>query len=285
VAFAAAALAGAAYPPIGSCVRARWSYVLSGRPLDVQTAYALESVIDEAIFIIGPTIATVLATTWHPWAGLGMALVTGLAGSFYLASLRETDPPPHSPARTAGPRPGMPWRTLVPLTVVSVALGSMFAAAEVGTVAFSGEHRARAYAGVLLALWALGSLIAGLVSGNLRWRRPAVFRVQVGSVVLGLVMLPMAFVGSMPVMGGALFLAGFAIAPTLIASMTAIEQTVPGHRLTEGIAILHTGLATGLAPGSALAGLAIDAHGASAAYVVAVGAGVVAAVSAFTLPS
>jgi hypothetical protein len=112
-----------------------------------------------------------------------------------------------------------------------------------------------------------------------------VFRVQVGSVVLGLVMLPMAFVGSMPVMGGALFLAGFAIAPTLIASMTAIEQTVPGHRLTEGIAILHTGLATGLAPGSALAGLAIDAHGASAGYVVAVGAGVVAAVSAFTLPS
>jgi predicted MFS family arabinose efflux permease len=285
VAFAAAALAGAAYPPIGSCVRARWSYVLSGRPLDVQTAYALESVIDEAIFIIGPTIATVLATTWHPWAGLGMALVTGLAGSFYLASLRETDPPPHPPDRTAAPRPGMPWATVVPLTVVSVALGSMFAAAEVGTVAFSGEHHAKSYAGVLLALWALGSLIAGLVTGNVRWRRPAVFRVEVGCVVLALVMLPMAFVGSMPVMGGALFLAGFAIAPTLIASMTTIEQTVPGHRLTEGIAILHTGLAAGLAPGSALAGIAIDAHGASAAYVVAVGAGVVAAVSAFALPS
>jgi MFS family permease len=283
VVFVAAALAGGAYPPIGSCVRARWSYVLVGRPLDVQTAYALESVIDEAIFIIGPTIATVLATTWHPWAGLGMALVTGLAGSFYLASLRETDPPPHPADRTAGPRPGMPWATVVPLTVVSVALGSMFAAAEVGTVAFSGEHHAKPYAGVLLALWALGSLIAGLVTGNVRWRRPAVFRVEVGCALLAVVMLPMAFVGSMPVMGGALFLAGFAIAPTLIASMTAIEQTVPGHRLTEGIAILHTGLAAGLAPGSALAGLAIDAHGASAAYLVAVGAGVVAAVSAFAL--
>ncbi|MDQ1512936.1 MAG: hypothetical protein QOC59_778 [Microbacteriaceae bacterium] len=283
VAFLAAAVAGAAYPPIGSCVRARWSYVLAGRPLEVQTAYALESVIDEAIFIIGPTVATVLATTWHPWAGLGIALVSGLTGSFYLASLRDTEPPPQPQDRIAGPRPGMPWATVVPLTVVSVALGSMFAAAEVGTVAFSGEHHAKSYAGVLLALWALGSLIAGLVTGNLRWRRPAVFRVQVGCAVLALVMLPMAFVGSMPAMGSALFVAGFAIAPTLIAAMTSIEQTVPSHRLTEGIAILHTGLAAGLAPGAALSGLAIDAHGASAAYVVAVGAGVVAAFSAFTL--
>jgi MFS family permease len=285
VAFVAAAVAGAAYPPIGSCVRARWSYVLTGRPLEVQTAYALESVVDEAIFIIGPTTATVLATTWHPWAGLGMALVTGLAGSFYLASLRGTEPPPHPRDRTAGPRPGMPWATVVPLIVVSLALGSMFAAAEVGTVAFSGEHHAKSFAGVLLALWALGSLIAGLVTGNLRWRRSAGFRVKVGCVLLALVMLPMAFVGSMPAMGVALFLAGFAIAPTLIASMATIEQTVPRHRLTEGIAILHTGLSAGLAPGAALGGLAIDAHGASASYVVAAGAGLVAAVSALTLRS
>jgi MFS family permease len=283
VAFVAAAVAGGAYPPIGSCVRARWSHVLTGQPAEVQTAYALESVIDEAIFIIGPTIATVLATTWHPWAGLGLALVTGLAGSFYLASLRDSDPPPHPTDRGGGPRPEMPWGTMVPLTVVSVALGSMFAAAEVGAVAFSGEQDAKAYAGVLLALWALGSLIAGLVTGNLRWRRPAVFRVKVGCAVLALVMLPMSFVGSMPAMGVALFVAGFAIAPTLIAAMSTIEQTVPSHRLTEGIAIMHTGLAAGLAPGAALGGLAIDAHGASASYVVAAVAGSIAAVSALTL--
>ncbi len=92
VAFAAAALAGAAYPPIGSCVRARWSYVLAGEPTEIQTAYALESVIDEAIFIIGPTIATVLATTWRPWAGLAIALVSGVGGSLYLAAQRGTQP-------------------------------------------------------------------------------------------------------------------------------------------------------------------------------------------------
>ncbi len=283
VAYVCAAVAGAAYPPIGSCVRARWSYVLAGHPREVQTAYALESVIDEAIFIIGPTIATVLATTWHPWAGLALAVLSGLVGISALASQRSTQPPPQPRDQTTGARPAMPWARVVPLAVVCVALGSMFAAAEVSTVAFSSEQHAKSYAGVLLALWALGSLIAGLVTGTFLWRRSAIFRVQVGTVCLALVMLPMSFVGSMPVMGVALFFAGFAIAPTLIASMGATEQMVPGPRLTEGIAIMHTGIASGLAPGAALAGLMIDAHGASTGYLVALGAGVVAALAAQVL--
>jgi predicted MFS family arabinose efflux permease len=97
-------------------------------------------------------------------------------------------------------------------------------------------------------------------------------------------MVPMSFIGSMVGMGIALFVAGFAIAPTLIATMTAVEQTVPGPRLTEGIAITHTGLAAGLAPGAALAGLMIDAYGASASYLVALGGGVVAAVVGLWVP-
>ena len=86
-------------------------------------------------------------------------------------------------------------------------------------------------------------------------------------------MLPMPLVGSMAVMGVVLFVAGFGVAPTLIALFSAIEQGVPARRLTEGIAISHTGLAAGLAPGAGLAGLVIDAHGASPSYLVALGGG------------
>ncbi len=280
VAYACAVVAGAAYPPIGSCVRARWSYVLAGHPRDVQTAYALESVVDEAIFIIGPTIATVLATTWHPWAGLGLAVLSGLVGSLALAAQRTTQPPPQPRDQSTGARPAMPWSRVIPLGVVCLALGSMFAAAEVSTVAFSSEQHAKSYAGVVLGLWALGSLIAGLVTGTFHWKRSPVFRVQVGTGCLALVMLPMSFVGSMPVMGVALFFAGFAIAPTLIAANGATEQMVPGPRLTEGFAIIHTGIAAGLAPGAFLAGLLIDAHGASTGYLVSLGAGVIGTLAA-----
>jgi predicted MFS family arabinose efflux permease len=251
----------------------------------VQTAYALESVIDEVIFVIGPTLATVLATQWHPWAGLGLALVTGVPGTLLLAAQRGSQPVPHRGHQSTGPRPDMPWAPVILLAAVSFALGSMFAAAEVSTVAFSSEQHAKPYAGVLLALWSAGSMLAGLITGTLRWRRSSIWRVRVGSLLLAMVMVPMPFVGSMVAMGATLFLAGFAIAPTLIALFSAIEQGVPAPRLTEGIAISHTGLAAGLAPGAALAGLVIDSHGASPSYLVALGGGIVAAFASLALPS
>jgi MFS family permease len=284
LAFCSAFLAGAAYPPIGSAVRARWSHVLTGRPSEVQTAYALESVIDEVIFVIGPTVATVLATQWHPWAGLGLALASGVPGTLLLAAQRGSQPVPQRAHDVVTSRPVMPWRPVILLGSVSFALGSLFAAAEVSTVAFSAEQHAKPYAGVLLASWALGSMVAGLATGTLHWRRRPIQRVRTGCLLLALVMVPMAMVGSMAVMGVVLFVAGFGVAPTLIAVMSAVEQGVPAGRLTEGIAITHTGLAAGLAPGAALAGLVIDAHGASPSYLVALAGGVVAAVVALALP-
>jgi predicted MFS family arabinose efflux permease len=70
----------------------------------------------------------------------------------------------------------------------------------------------------------------------------------------------------------------------MIASLTLVQQTVPAQRLSEGMSIVHTGLAAGLAPGAALSGIVVDAAGSSAAYVVSVIAGLVAALAALTLP-
>ena len=111
LAFGSAFLAGAAFPPIGSVVRARWSHVLTGRPADVQTAYALESVIDEVIFVVGPTVATVLATQWHPWAGLALALLSGVPGTLALAAQRGSQPVPHRTMRPARRRSVPPGRS------------------------------------------------------------------------------------------------------------------------------------------------------------------------------
>ena len=282
-AYVLAAVSGGALPSVGSCVRARWSYALS-TPGDVQTAYALEAVADEAVFIVGPIIVTVLATTWHPLAGLSVAIACGVAGTLAFTAQRSTEPPAHRHHRAAGARPRLPWATVAPLSVVSAALGSLFGSAEVTTVAFAGEHGAKAYAGGLLALWALGSMLSGIVTGAIAWRSGPTRRVRWGAFALGLAMAPLMFIGSVPVMGLALLVAGCAIAPTLVATVSLVEQTVPAARLTEGIAIVHTGLVAGVAPGATFAGLVIDAHGASPAYLVAVGSGAVAALAAQLLP-
>ena len=72
-----------------------------------------------------------------------------------------------------------------------------------------------------------------------------------------------------------LLVAGFAISPTLIALMALTEEVVPPSRLTEGMSIIHTGMAAGIAPGAALAGVVIDDAGASASYWVPVVSGAI----------
>lgn len=62
VVFACAAVGGLTFPPLGTCIRARWSHVLDN-PHQIQTAYALEGVFDEVVFILGPILVTVLATS------------------------------------------------------------------------------------------------------------------------------------------------------------------------------------------------------------------------------
>ncbi|KRB75881.1 hypothetical protein ASE01_12560 [Nocardioides sp. Root190] len=271
-----AALAGAALPSVGTCVRARWSHVLSDQPERLHTAFSFEAVADEAVFIAGPVAVTLLATAVDPNAGLLAALVAGLLGTWAFAVQRGTEPPAHPREVEHTSRPPIPWSAIVPLTMVGAAMGILFGSAEVVTVAFADEEGHKSLAGVMLAIWALGSLAAGVVSGAISWRRGPLARLRIGALGMALAMAPLAFVPSLPVLAVVLLIGGIAISPTLIATMSLAEQVLPTSRLTEGMAFIQTGLALGLAPGAAVAGVVVDEAGASPAYLVCLAGGILA---------
>ncbi|WP_439939454.1 MFS transporter [Nocardia sp. N13] len=275
-----AAVSGAALPQVGASVRTRWSHLLDDAG-EKQTAFALEAVLDEVVFVVGPVLVTLLATSWHPVAGLTFALVTGVLGTFAFAAQRSTEPPAGRTA-AAGPRAPMPWRLVLPLALVCLTLGALFGAAEVTTVAFAEEQGKRWVAGWLLAAWSFGSLVAGLVTGAIAWRSGPDARLRWGSAAMALAMVPLMFISSVPLMAVVLLVGGLAIAPTMIGAMTMVEQGVPSSRLTEGMAILHTGIVAGVAPGASIAGFVVDHSGASAAYAVALAGGVLGALAAQT---
>jgi predicted MFS family arabinose efflux permease len=145
----------------------------------------------------------------------------------------------------------------------------------VATVAFSEELGAKVASGPLLAVWALGSLLSGVVTGVLTWRVDNPTRFRRGALLLTLSMLPLPWVDGFPLMVAILFVAGFAISPTLIAMAAWVEEVVPAARLTESMAVISTGITAGVAPGAVVAGLVIDAHGAGPAYWVPAAAGAV----------
>jgi predicted MFS family arabinose efflux permease len=173
------------------------------------------------------------------------------------------------------------------MVLCSVGLGVLFGGTEVATVAFSDERGATSLAGPLLAVWALGSLIAGLVTGARAVVAGTLTRFRRGLLALTLLMLPLPWVPSVWVLAAVLFMAGFAISPTLIAAASWVEETVPAARITEGMTVFSTGLVAGVAAGAWLVGVVVDAFGASAAYAVPGAAGASAtlvAVLAFRRP-
>jgi MFS family permease len=280
LAFVSVMVAGGAFPQVGSCVRTRWSHVLVERA-EVDTAYALESALDEVVFITGPILVTVLATGLSPVIGIATAIAACTGGTLFFAAQHSTSPPPTP--RTRGTRLArLPVGVMASVCAVGVALGTLFGAAEVSTVAFASTHGHQGYAGLLLALWAAGSLIAGVITGIVHWRVGPAIRLRWGAVGMAVAMVPLSLIDSMWVMGAWLFVAGFAIAPTIVACLSMVEQSVPHSRLTEGMAIVETALVAGVAPGAALAGRIIDSHGPSRAYLVSLVAGLITAAAAFT---
>jgi MFS family permease len=84
---ATAALSGAAALQVGSLVRARWSALVRDSPV-LEAAFALESTLDELIFVLGPALVTALALGVAPGEGLLGALVLTTVGSLALGELR-----------------------------------------------------------------------------------------------------------------------------------------------------------------------------------------------------
>lgn len=268
---APAFVSGFAYLSVGSLVRARWTFVLGGRP-EMSTAYSLESVLDELIFTVGPLVATLIATTLEPVLVLGLTVALVFAGAVWLRSLRATEPPVRAGQATRPPsalrQPGLPL-----LTVTAIAMGSIFASAEVTMVAFCGEHHHRALSGVVLACFALGSATSGLFYGARQWRTPIVSRFRLQALIFGAMPLLFLIATNVGVLALCAFVVGLGIAPTLITAFGLIESIVAAAALTEGLSWLMTGLSVGYGVGSSLAGGLADAHGSRIAFLVTVGSG------------
>lgn len=273
-------VSGFSYLAVGSLVRARWSHVW-GRCPELGTAYSLESTLDEVIFTTGPLVATVIATTIDPVLALVLGVVLVSVGAVWLRGLRSTEPPvlDDSGTRTGALR----YRGMVLVTAGAVAMGVVFASADLTIVAFCSQHGQRALSGAVLACLAVGSGTAGFVYGARTRSAPALQRYRRQALLLGGLPVLLWVAPNVPVLAGCALVMGLGVAPALITASELVERTVDRSVLTEGLAWLVTGLNLGYGAGSAIVGQIADAHGARAGFLVAIAAGLLVAVSAVAL--
>lgn len=254
----------------GSMVRRRWHYLLGDDKDALHTAWSLESVLDEVVFIVGPVLATLLATQIHPAAGLLAVIVFVATGSIWLHSLKSSEPTTQRREEDHGPAsllriPGMPA-----VIAAFFFLGGYFVAIELLTIAFVADVGHRSLTGLVLAVWALGSGISGVIFGAIKWRNAPTDRLTYSTLALALLTLPLLIVDSLWSFTIVLFVSGWTIAPSLVSGYSIVERLVIDSRVTEAISWSITGLVIGSAGMAAIAGRVIDLWGAERSFFLAV---------------
>jgi len=276
---APAVLGGATVPPHGPVMRALWGSLLDG-PLLV-TAYSLESVVIELCFVLGPLLTALLAATVHPGAAVLAAAAIAMTGALWMVStpaVRAVVPHDGAVGSRFGPLASPAVRALL-LTVAGIGVG--FGAIEVAMPAYAEAEGARpAAAGILLAVWAFGSIVGGLIYGGLQLSTPhrRQLPVLVGALAVGSA-LPLLAGGPLA-MGLLLFAYGLTIAPFTACNAVLLGQAAPPGTTTEALAWSSSMIFGGAALGSALAGALVDRSGAVAALVVTAVTGILALLAA-----
>lgn len=263
--FVTAAIGGLSIGSLGALVRARWALTVT-TPRDLHVAFSLESAIDELLFVVGPMLATILATEFSPAVSLIVAIVAALGGGLWFLSQGRTEPPPRGPSVEGQAKAPLWSGSLVVVGLVFLAMGSLFGAADVATVAVTKEAGKASIAGVLLGVMALGSLISGLWYGTRHFRSALWQRFVVGIVALAVAAWAFLAASNLWVLALVMFLVGFGIAPTLIAGNAIVQLVAPPERLTEGLTWVATAVGLGFAIGTPIAGSLVDANGGHAGY-------------------
>jgi MFS family permease len=271
VLIALAGLAGLGQPPWGAILRAMWPRLLGSESM-VTTAFALDSAFVELVFVAGPLLVAAAVAVAAPQAALVVSMALVLAGTLLLVSSPAVvawEPEVHE---ARGPFGALASPGLLTVVLATVPLGMAFGAFEISLPAFAEAHGDRGDAGLLIAIWALGSAAGGLAYGAREWSSSLAQRWLVLTGALGFAMLAPVVSPSVAVMALLLLPAGAFIAPAIASGSQLLGAVAPRGMTTEAYAWGPTALVGGVAAGSAVAGGLVEAYSWRAAILLAAAA-------------
>jgi len=272
----AAFVAGLFLVPVFSVTRQSLSVLV---PLAQQrAAFALDSVAVELTFMLSPVVGVVLATQVSTVAALTVVGVLTVAAGVLLW---WANPPTRSAAPTTSaagsdahdaPAGRLLGPGLVVVLLAAVAAAFVLVGTDVSLVAALNDAGRASDVGWMIALWAGGSVVGGLIHGA-RHRSPSPL---VLVAVLALATVPAAFAPGPLWLALAVVLAGLPCAPALASINATLVRLVPEHRRGEVMGWSGTMSTVGNALGAPLCGFVIDRSSPGAGFLTAafVGGGI-----------
>lgn len=265
-------IAGLSTPPVQSAVRTIYPKMVNSR--QVTPLYSLDASLQEIIWVIAPVLTTFVATQIGTVQALLMVVVVLIGGGSWFILSPELGRVRIPRSRRRFGRVLAKPPVLLATTIGFLLIGAC-SAVEVGVVATFGHDGIEA--GLVLAVFAVGSLAGGLGFGHVpisRWAMARRMLIVTVGLALMLVSLNVWWLGS------TLAIAGLGVAPALAVIFAMTSASVKFSETAEAYGWIGTGQLIGAAAGSAIAGFLIDGIGAPGAYLAAaLFAGLGAAVS------
>ncbi|WP_308493421.1 MFS transporter [Microbacterium terrisoli] len=254
-------VSGLSTPPVQSAVRTIYPKMVNSRQLT--PLFSLDASLQEIIWILAPVVITLVATQISTVVGIMLIVVILLAGGSWFILSPEL-------GRVRIPRSRHRFGLVLarPAVLLATVMGFLLigacAAVEAGVIATFGEGGLEA--GLVLAIFSIGSLAGGLVSGGIAIGRWAMAR-RMAVVAGGLVVTTLSL--SVWWLSGSLLVAGIGVAPALAVMFAMTTASVKFSDTAEAFGWVGTGQLIGAAAGSAIAGFLIDGSGPRGAYLTA----------------
>jgi len=254
-------VAGLSTPPVQSAVRTIYPKMVNSRQLT--PLFSLDASAQEIIWVVGPVVTTFVSTQIGTVWGILLAAAMMIGGGIWFISSPELGRVriPRSKRRFGAvlTRPPVMLATIVGFLLIGAC-----AAVEAGVVAVFGHDGAEA--GIVLAIFSVGSLAGGLFLGHVPigpWSTARRMFIVFAGMALA------AFVMDFWWLAATLFIAGIGIAPALAVLFAIVSASVKFSDTAEAYGWVGTGQLIGAALGSAVAGFLIDGYGAQGAFIAA----------------
>lgn len=254
-------LGGLATPPIQPAVRTIYPTMVNSKQLT--PLFSLDASAQEIIWIAGPVVTTFIATQISTTWAIVVAGVFLIGGGIWFLSCRElgtvTIPPSRNKMGVVLTKPPVLLATVVGFLLIGAA-----AAVEVAVVSVFGHEGAQA--GIILSIWAIGSIIGGLALGGVPIG-PSALATRMAVVFVGIALA--GIILDFWWIAGALLIAGAGIAPALAVMFAIVSASVKFSDTAEAYGWMGSGQLIGAALGSAIAGFAIDGWGSVGGFIAA----------------
>jgi MFS family permease len=281
-----AAVSGLFPPPLGAAMRVIWASITPEGGLRLR-AFSLDSVSEDVAFTLGP----LLVSGFLIWASPAAAVLTAAAAITVSTSVLTSSRLSRAQSGRRHPRPGKPstdqataslsaagGRTGLfrrpqfgAMLLVLAGLGVLLGAAEMATAAFAEHTAGSTLTGALLAAFAGGSCLGGLLYGTRDWHASTGARLLGLSAAVVLTCGALALAGHAVVFGVLVALIGFSLGPALVTGYLLADETSTPQNRTESSAWVSTAVNAGASLATVLVGALVDHSGTTVALGASVG--------------